>query len=127
MLNFRKELAIIRPEVFYTPDEPKEYSELVENILKDILQYYKTLEPKETLKEREIEFFINNHDQIVLKIRDWHTVDYEYSNSFEFKSREDARKVLGFLYKRFENNSFPIPIENTVENGEAEEFSVIID
>lgn len=127
MLNFREELAKKRQRVTYQNNEPKQCEEHVENILKLILQYYENSVSVSSTEAKEINFHINDKNNIIVKIIDLDDEDgtYDYSISYNLKSRKEAKNVLSLLNYKFRTEAYRIMYGKSVEKDE--EFSVLID
>jgi len=103
MLNFREELDKVRQKRRNTSINS------VESILKQVISYYECQDVSEIFDTREINFCIDEANNIIGKIYD---MDEEFPSDFsialKFKSREEAKKVLFDLERKFKSEGYRI-------------------
>lgn len=118
-MNFREELDKVRKKRMGTSNNN------VESLLKQVISYYKYQDVSEIFNTREIDFCIDEMNNIVGKIYD---MDEEFPSDFsitlKFKSREEAKKVLFDLERKFKSEGYRIMFGKSATKDD--QFSVLI-
>lgn len=119
MLNFREELDKVRQKRMGTSTNN------VESLLKQVISYYEYQNVSEIFDTKEINFRIDDWNNIIGKIYD---MDEEFPSDFsivlKFKSREEAKKVLLDLEYKFKSEGHRIMFGKSAEKDA--QFSVLI-
>ncbi len=118
-MNFREELNKIRQErIGHSANK-------VENLLKQVISYYKYQDVSEIFDTKEINFCIDVRNNIIGRIYDMdEDLPSDFSIVQRFKSREEAQKVLLDLEYKFKSEGHKIMFGKSAKKDG--QFSVLI-